>query len=170
MPRFLFADKYSNTSGLNQSRADDPSGMPQPVILYSTFNHTQVFIQVTAIVILLAPYLGITSESVYVYPDYPEHYHDFQEVIHPENHFEAMIEEEQGKSRVSLENLIVGELVFDMSTIEKLEDPRAGGYTLTAENEHTRVKYNLAKEDRMRKENQLVYRVITHCLRKLKNN
>jgi hypothetical protein len=30
--QFLFAD-YSNTSGLNQSRADDPSGMPRPAIL-----------------------------------------------------------------------------------------------------------------------------------------
>jgi hypothetical protein len=39
--QFLFAD-YGNTSGLNQSRADDPSGMSRPVILNGTSNHTRI--------------------------------------------------------------------------------------------------------------------------------
>ncbi len=82
--QFLFAD-FGNTSGLNQSRADDPSGMPHPAILNGTSNHSRLFVQVTAIAILLAPHLGILAESVYVNPDYPEHHHEFQEVIHPKN-------------------------------------------------------------------------------------
>jgi hypothetical protein len=54
--QFLFAD-FGNTSGLNQSRADDPSGMPHPAILNGTSNHSRLFVQVTAIAILLAPHL-----------------------------------------------------------------------------------------------------------------
>jgi carbamoylphosphate synthase small subunit len=53
-------------------------------------------------------------------------------------------------------DLIVGEMEFDTSKIGKIEDPRTGGYMLTAENEG----YNSAKEDRLRKENELVHRVI----------
>jgi hypothetical protein len=86
--QFLFAD-YGNTSGLNQSRADDPSGMSRPIILNGTSNHTQLFVQVTAIIMLLAPYLGINYDSVYVDPDYPERYHDFQAVIRPDKSVEA---------------------------------------------------------------------------------
>jgi pyruvate/2-oxoacid:ferredoxin oxidoreductase alpha subunit len=53
-------------------------------------------------------------------------------------------------------DLIVGEMEFDTSKIGKVEDPRTGGYMLTAENEG----YNPAKEERLRKENELVHRVI----------
>jgi hypothetical protein len=60
--QFLFAD-FGNTSGLNQSRADDPSGMPCPATLNGTSNHSRLFVQVTAIAILLAPQLGILAES-----------------------------------------------------------------------------------------------------------
>jgi hypothetical protein len=87
--QFLFAN-FGNTSGLNQSRADDPSGMPQPAVLNGTSNHARLFVQVTAIAIVLAPHLGILAESVYVNPDYPERPHEFQEVIHPENCVEAI--------------------------------------------------------------------------------
>ena len=73
-PQFLFAD-FGNTSGLHQSRADDPSEMPQPAVLNGTSNHARLFIQVTAIAILLAPHLGILAESFYVDPDYPERHH-----------------------------------------------------------------------------------------------
>jgi hypothetical protein len=45
---------------------------------------------------------------------------------------------------------------FDTSQIGKVEDPRTGGYMLTAENEG----YNSEKEERMRKENELVHRVM----------
>jgi hypothetical protein len=87
--QFLFAN-FGNTSGLNQSRADDPSGMPQAAILNSTSNHAPLFVQVTAIAPLLALHLNILAESIYVDPDYPERYHEFQEVIHPENCVEAI--------------------------------------------------------------------------------
>jgi hypothetical protein len=60
------------------------------VILNGTSNHTQLFVQVTAIITLLAPYLGIDSDSVYVDPDYPERHDDFQAVIHPDNRVEAI--------------------------------------------------------------------------------
>jgi hypothetical protein len=82
--QFLFAD-FGNTSGLNQSRADDPSGMPRLAILNGISNHSRLFVQVTAIAILLAPHLGILAESVYVDPGYPERHREFQEVIHPDN-------------------------------------------------------------------------------------
>jgi hypothetical protein len=71
-----------------------------------------------------------------------------------------LIEEEQGKSKVSLLDLIVGKAEFDTSKAGKVQDPRAGGYMLTADNESAKEKYNLAKEDRMRKENELEHRVI----------
>jgi hypothetical protein len=61
---------FGNTCGLNQSRAVDPSGMPRPAILNGTSNHARLFVQVTAIAILLAPHLGILAGSVYVGPDY----------------------------------------------------------------------------------------------------
>jgi hypothetical protein len=85
----LFAD-FVNTSGLNQSRADDPSGMPRPAILNGTSNHSRLFVQVTAIAILLAPHLGILAESVYVDPGYSERYREFREVIHPDNRVKAI--------------------------------------------------------------------------------
>jgi hypothetical protein len=50
--QFLFAD-FGNTSGWNQSRADDPSVMLCLAILNGTSNHSQLFVQVTAIAILL---------------------------------------------------------------------------------------------------------------------
>jgi carbamoylphosphate synthase small subunit len=53
-------------------------------------------------------------------------------------------------------DLIVGEMEFSTSKIGKVEDPQTGGYILTAENEG----YNLAKEERLRKENKLVHRVM----------
>jgi hypothetical protein len=81
--QFMFAD-FGNTSGLNQSRADDPSGMPRPAILNGTSNHSRLFAQVTAIAIPLAPHLGILAESVYFDPGYSERHHEFQEVIHPD--------------------------------------------------------------------------------------
>jgi hypothetical protein len=87
--QFLFAD-FVNTSGLNQSRADDPSGMPRPAILNGTSNHSRLFVQVTAIAILLAPHLGILAESVYVDPGYFERYREFREVIHPNNRVKAI--------------------------------------------------------------------------------
>jgi hypothetical protein len=87
--QFMFAD-FGNTSGLNQSRADDPSGMPHPAILNSTSNHSWLFVQVTAIAILLAPHLGILDESVYVDPGYSERHREFQEVIHPDNRVKAI--------------------------------------------------------------------------------
>jgi hypothetical protein len=87
--QFLFAD-FGNTSGLNQSRANDPSGMPRPAILNATSNHSRLFVQVTAIAILLAPHLGILAESVYVDPGYSERHREFQEVIHPDNCVEAI--------------------------------------------------------------------------------
>jgi hypothetical protein len=61
--QFMFAD-FGNTSGLNHSRADDPSGMPHPAILIGTSNHSLLFVQVTAIAILLAPHIGILAESL----------------------------------------------------------------------------------------------------------
>jgi hypothetical protein len=75
--QFLFAD-FGNTSGLNQSRADDPSGMPRPAILNGTSTHSRLFVQVTAIAILLAPHLGILAESVYVDPGYSERHREFR--------------------------------------------------------------------------------------------
>jgi hypothetical protein len=45
---------------------------------------------------------------------------------------------------------------FGTSQIGKVEDPRTGDYMLTAENEG----YNSAKEERLRKENKLVHRVM----------
>jgi hypothetical protein len=39
-----------------------------------------------------------------------------------------------------LVDIIVGEMEFDMSKVGKLQDPRAGGYMLTAEIEYTRKK------------------------------
>jgi hypothetical protein len=59
-----------------------------------------------------------------------------------------------------LVDLIVGEMEFDTSKIGKVEDPQTGGYMLTAENEG----YNSAKEERLRKENELVHRVMLHPL------
>jgi hypothetical protein len=47
------------------ARAYDPSGMPRPAILSGTSNHTRLFVQVTAIAILLAPNLGILA-SLYM--------------------------------------------------------------------------------------------------------
>ena len=86
---FLHAD-YGNTSGLNQSRADDPSGMARPVILNGTSKHTSLFVQCTEFIKLLAPYLGISSEEVYADPDYPERKEQFRSVIHPDNIVEAL--------------------------------------------------------------------------------
>jgi carbamoylphosphate synthase small subunit len=45
---------------------------------------------------------------------------------------------------------------FHTSKIGKVDNPRTGGYMLTTENEG----YNLAKEERPRKEHELVHRVI----------
>jgi hypothetical protein len=87
--QFMFAD-FGNTSGLNQSRADDPSGMPRPATLNGTSNHFRLFVQVTAIAILLAPHLGILAKSVYVDPGYSERYGEFREVIHPDSRVEAI--------------------------------------------------------------------------------
>jgi hypothetical protein len=87
--QFMFAD-FDNTSVLNQSRADDSSGMPRPAILNGMSNHSRLFVQVTAIVILLAPHLGILAKSVYVDPGYSERHREFQEVIHPDNCAEAI--------------------------------------------------------------------------------
>jgi hypothetical protein len=87
--QFLFAD-FGNTSGLNQSRADDPSGMPRPAILNGKSNHSWLFVQVTAIAILLAPHLGILAKSVYVDPGYSKRHCEFQEIIHSDNCVEAI--------------------------------------------------------------------------------
>jgi pyruvate/2-oxoacid:ferredoxin oxidoreductase alpha subunit len=67
-----------------------------------------------------------------------------------------LVEDERGEAGVALVDLIVGEMEFDTSKIEKVEDPQTGGYMLTAENEG----YNSAKEERMRKENELIHRVM----------
>jgi hypothetical protein len=67
-----------------------------------------------------------------------------------------LVEDERGEACVALVALIVGEMEFDTSKIGKVEDPGTGGYMLTAENEG----YNLAKEERLRKENKLVHRVM----------
>jgi hypothetical protein len=87
--QFMFAD-FGNTSGLNQSRADDPSGMPPPAILNGASNHSRLFVQVTAIAILLAPHLSILANSVYVDPGYSERHREFQEVIHPDKRVKAI--------------------------------------------------------------------------------
>jgi hypothetical protein len=87
--QFLFAD-FGNTSGLNRSRADDPSGMPRPAILNGTSNHSRLFVQVTAIAFLFAPHLGILTESMYVDTGYSERHREFQEAIHPDNRVEAI--------------------------------------------------------------------------------
>jgi hypothetical protein len=65
-------------------------------------------------------------------------------------------EEKRGEAGVALVDLIVGEMEFDTSKIGKVEDPRRGGDMLAAENEG----YNSAKEERLRKENELVHRVM----------
>jgi hypothetical protein len=52
-----------------------------------------------------------------------------------------LVEDERGEAGVALVDLIVGEMEFDTSKIGKVEDPRTGGYMLTAENEG----YNSAK-------------------------
>jgi hypothetical protein len=57
---------------------------------------------------------------------------------------------------VALVDLIVGDMEFDTSKVEKLENTRNGGYMLTTENEG----YDSAKEERLRKENTLVHRGI----------
>jgi hypothetical protein len=67
-----------------------------------------------------------------------------------------LVEDERGEAGVALVDLIVGEMEFDASQIGKVGDPRTGGYMLTAENEG----YNSAKEERLRKENELVHRVM----------
>jgi hypothetical protein len=46
-----------------------------------------------------------------------------------------LVEDERGEAGVALVDLIVGEMEFDTSKIGKVEDPRTGGYMLTAENE-----------------------------------
>jgi hypothetical protein len=77
-----------------------------------------------------------------------------------------LVEDERGEAGVALMDLIVAEMEFDTSTIGKVEDPRTGGYMLTAENEG----YNLAKEERLRKENELVHWVMHPFLIKTRNN
>jgi hypothetical protein len=67
-----------------------------------------------------------------------------------------LVEEERGEAGVALVDSIVGEMEFDTSKIGKVGDPQTGGYMLAAENEG----YNLAKEERPRKENKLVHRVM----------
>jgi tyrosyl-tRNA synthetase len=67
-----------------------------------------------------------------------------------------LVEDERGEAGVALVDLIVGEMEFDTSQIGKVEDPRRGGYMLTAENEGC----NSAKEEWLRKENKLVHRVM----------
>jgi hypothetical protein len=71
-----------------------------------------------------------------------------------------LVEDERGEAGVALVNFIVGEMEFDTSKIGKVEDPQTGGYMLTAENEG----YNSAKEERPRKENKLVHRVMHPAL------
>jgi hypothetical protein len=67
-----------------------------------------------------------------------------------------LIKKECGEAAVALVDLIVGEIEFNVSKIErKVDSPRAGGHMLTAENEG----YILAKEERLRKEDELVHRV-----------
>jgi hypothetical protein len=67
-----------------------------------------------------------------------------------------LVEDERGEAGVAVVDLIVGEMEFATSKIGKVEDPQTGGYVLTAENEG----YNSAKEERLRKENKLVHRVM----------
>jgi hypothetical protein len=67
-----------------------------------------------------------------------------------------LVEDERGEAGVALVDVIVGEIEFNTSKIGNVEDPRTGGYMLTAENEG----YNSAKEERLRKENELVHRVM----------
>ena len=67
-----------------------------------------------------------------------------------------MVEDGRGEAGVALVDLIVGEMEFDTSKIGKIEDPRTGDYMLTAENEE----YNSAKEERLRKEKEMVHRVM----------
>jgi hypothetical protein len=67
-----------------------------------------------------------------------------------------LVEDERGEFGVALVYLIVEEMEFDTSQIGKVEDPRTGGYMLTAENEG----YNSAKEERLRKEKEMVHRVM----------
>jgi hypothetical protein len=67
-----------------------------------------------------------------------------------------LIEEELREAGVALVDLIVGVMEFDTSRIGKVKDPRTDGYMLTTENEG----YDSAKEERLRKENKLVHRVI----------
>jgi pyruvate/2-oxoacid:ferredoxin oxidoreductase alpha subunit len=71
-----------------------------------------------------------------------------------------LVEDERGEAGVALVDLIVGEMEFNTSKIGKVEDPQTGGYMLTAENEG----YNSAKEERPRKENELVHRVMHPAL------
>jgi hypothetical protein len=71
-----------------------------------------------------------------------------------------LVEDKHGEAGVALVDLIVGEMEFDTSKIGKVEDPRTGGYMLTAENEG----YNSAKEERPRKENELVHRVMPRSI------
>jgi hypothetical protein len=54
--QFLLAD-FGNTSGLNQSMADDPSGMPQRAILNGTSNHARLFVQVIFPTLFLVNYV-----------------------------------------------------------------------------------------------------------------
>jgi hypothetical protein len=67
-----------------------------------------------------------------------------------------LIGEGRGEAGVALVDLIVGDMEFDTSRIGNIEDPRTGGYMLTAENEG----YISAKEERIRKESELVHRVV----------
>jgi hypothetical protein len=71
-----------------------------------------------------------------------------------------LVEDKRGEAGVALVDFIVGEMEFDTSKIGKVEDPRTGDYMLTAENEG----YNSAKEKRLRKENELVHRVMHPAL------
>ncbi len=67
-----------------------------------------------------------------------------------------MVEDERGEAGVAVVDLIVVEMELARSRIGKVEEPQTGGYVLTAENEG----YNSAKEERLRKENELVHRVM----------
>ncbi len=87
--QFTFAD-YGNTSGLNRSRADDPSGLARPVLLRGTSKHTNLFVQCSEFIKILSPYLGIPSDAVYVDPEYSDRHKDFQSVVHPDNIVEAL--------------------------------------------------------------------------------
>ena len=72
--------------------------------------------------------------------------------------------EERGKARKSLVDLIVGEFEFDTNKVDKITNPKAGGYMIAADNVETKYDFIKAKENRLREEKELLVHRELHPL------